>query len=91
VDRHLDIYDPISLLDFSVCQWPGKAGLQNLSLSATAVILRYAGCGPASPIDEARPKTYCKYDSVLCALLKILHKKLTITRESRECVTTQAT
>jgi len=70
VDRHLDIYDPISLQAFSVWQWPGKAGLQYLSLCATVVILRYAGCGPASPVDEAIPKTYCKYnDSVECPVL----------------------
>ena len=39
MDRHLDIYDPISLLAFSMRQWPGKARLQNLSLCATVVIL----------------------------------------------------
>jgi len=92
VDSHLDIYDPISLLAFSMCQWPGKARLQNLSLCATVVILRYAGCGPAGPLVEARPKTYCKYnDSVERPLLKFLHKKLTITRKGRECVASQAT
>ena len=56
MDSHLDIYDPISLLAFSMCQWPGKARLQNLSLCATVVILRYAGCGPAGPLVEARIK-----------------------------------
>ena len=64
MNRYLDIYDPISLLAFSKCQWPGKAGLQNLSLCAKVVILRYAGCGPESQDDVARPKPYCKYDSV---------------------------
>ena len=92
MDRHVDIYDPISLPAFSMCHWPGKASLQNLSLCITVVILRYAGCGPASPVYEARSKTYCKYnDSVECPLLKFLHKKLPITRKGRECVATQAT
>jgi len=75
-----------------MCQSPGNAGLQNLCLCATVVILRYAGCGPASPVDEARPKTYRKYNDYLdCPLLKFLHKKLIITRKGRECVATQAT
>jgi len=91
VNRHLHIYDPISLLAFSKCQWPGKAGLQNLSLCATVIILSYAGCGPGSPDDEARPKPNCKYDSVEWPVLKFLHNKLTTTREGRECVTTRAT
>jgi hypothetical protein len=52
-------------------------GLHHLSLRAAVDILRYAGCGPASPVDEARPKTYCKYNgSVECPLLKFLHKEV---------------
>jgi len=35
----LYISDPISLLAFSVCQWPGKAGLHHLSLCAAVDIL----------------------------------------------------
>jgi hypothetical protein len=60
------------------CQWPGEAGLQvhHLSLCATVDILRYAGCGSASPVDEARPKTYCIYDSVKYPKLKFLHKEV---------------
>jgi hypothetical protein len=70
------ICDPISLLAFSVCQWPGMAGLHHLPLCATVDILRYSGCGPASPVYEATPKTYSKYnDSVACPLLKFLHKE----------------
>jgi len=75
VDRHI-IYDH-SLLIFSVCQWPGKAGLHHLSLCAAVDILRYAGSGPASPVDEARPKTNCEYnDSVECPLFKFLYKEV---------------
>jgi hypothetical protein len=57
-----------------LASWPGKAGFHHLSLCVSD-ILRYAGCGPASPVDEARPKIYCKYnDSADCTLLKFLHK-----------------
>jgi hypothetical protein len=41
-------YDSISLLAFSVSV-AKKIGIHHLSLWATADILRYAGCGPASP------------------------------------------
>jgi hypothetical protein len=62
----LYICESISLLAFSMYQCPVKAGLQHLSLCATVGIFRYAGCGPATPVDEAKPKTYCKYnDSVV--------------------------
>ena len=82
-----------------LASWPSasvsgqkKAGLQNLSLCATVIILSYAGCGPESPDDEATPKPNCKYnDSVEWPVLKFLHSKLTTTREGRECVTTRAT
>jgi hypothetical protein len=53
----LYISDPLSLLVFSMCQRPGKAGSHHLSLSIAVDILRYAGCGPASPVDKARPQT----------------------------------
>jgi len=74
---NLYIYDPIILLAFTKCQWIGKAGVHHLSHCAAVHILRYAGCGPASPVDEARPKTYCKYNgSVDCPILKFLHKEV---------------
>jgi len=55
----LYISDPHSLLAFSMCQWPGKAGWHHLTICVAGDILRYAGCGPASPVDKSRPQTYC--------------------------------
>ena len=72
------IYDPISLLAFSMChQWPGKAGLQHLSLLCCSWHFEVCLLWSSSPVDEARPKTDYKHnDSVQCPLLKFLHKEV---------------
>ena len=89
----LYIYDPISLLAFSMChQWPGKAGLHRLSLCAAVDILRYTCCGPAVQLmrpDEKQTANIMILYSALCLNFSI--KKLAITWEDRECVATQVT
>jgi hypothetical protein len=86
----LYIYDPISLLIFIMCQWPGRQDYTTC-LCAAVNILRYAGSGPTIPVDEVRPKTYRKYNDTVECPLSFSIKKMAITWDSRECVATQAT
>jgi hypothetical protein len=70
------ISDPLSLLAFSFCQWPGKAGLHHPSLCVAVDILRYAGCDPTNPVDKARPQTYCNIVVCRYSFLKFLHEEV---------------
>ena len=73
----LYIYDPISLLAFSVSSMARKGRFTAPVSLCCSWHFEVCLLWSSSPVDEARRKTDCKHnDSVQCPLLKFLHKEV---------------